>query len=257
MKAYLYIGEKSINKNGNVGIITNIKNSKDIDIIIDDTYVRKHIQYGNFIRGHFGSKNQPKICNVGYIGEGQYKSKDESGVHTEAYRKWHDMIERCYNPSAIKKRHLYKDVIVCEEWFNFQNFAKWYDENKIDYEDTHLDKDIIGKKSNLYSPNTCCVVPREISMIFTRTPKSHNDDLPVGVLKMPRCISKYIAGICMNGKYIVKSGFDNPDDAFEWYKNQKKLKIRNVAEKYKDILKPNVYETLLNYDIDPYPYKLQ
>ena len=117
------IGETAISKSGSVGKIVSYRNARDIDILIDGKYKRCGIQYGNFIRGRFGSSEQPKICGVGYIGVGSYKSKDGNGKHTDAYRKWHDMIERCYNPNSLKKRPTYEGVYVCDEWLNYQNFG--------------------------------------------------------------------------------------------------------------------------------------
>ena len=64
------IGETAISKSGSVGEIISYRNARDIDVLIDGNYKRCGIQYGNFIRGCFGSNEQPKICGVGYIGVG-------------------------------------------------------------------------------------------------------------------------------------------------------------------------------------------
>ena len=252
------IGETAISKSGSVGKIVSYRNARDIDILIDGKYKRCGIQYGNFIRGRFGSSEQPKICGVGYIGVGSYKSKDGNGKHTDAYRKWHDMIERCYNPNSLKKRPTYEGVYVCDEWLNYQNFAKWYYENIVPInEEMHLDKDILSNEQKIYSPESCCLIPKSINLLFKRTPKTKDTSksLPVGVQKQKRCINKYKASLYKNGKTIVKSGFDSPEAAFIWYKSEKEKHIREVAMVYKDVLPRRVYDALTNYDIKPYPYK--
>ena len=45
----------------------------------------------------------------------------------------------------------YLDVTVCEEWHNFQNFAKWFYENyyEISGEKMRLDKDILIKGNKM------------------------------------------------------------------------------------------------------------
>ena len=253
----MYVGEKSVSKTGHVGEIINIRNAKDIDVLIDNTYIREHIQYGNFKRGGFGSAFQPRICGVGFIGEGKYVSKNPDGSHTDAYRKWHDMLGRVYRKKELEKRPLYKATTVCEEWFNFQNFAKWYYENLIDIdEEVHIDKDIISGEQKIYSPETCCLVPRKINMLFVREKKKTEDNklLPVGVSLQKKCISKYMAGVSINGKRIHRCGFDSPEEAFLWYKEEKEKHIKDVANEYKDILPKRTYEALMNYEVKPYPF---
>ena len=43
--------------------------------------------------------------------------------------------------------------------------------------------------------------------------------------------------------------FDNPQDAFMAYKVAKEAQIKLVAMQYKDVLKPAVYESLMNWEI--------
>lgn len=54
------------------------------------------------------------------------------------------MLERCYSDKLYKRYPTYRVCSVTEEWYNFQNFAKWYDENyyEVDDEKMELDKDI-------------------------------------------------------------------------------------------------------------------
>lgn len=65
----------------------------------------------------------PRVYGVGFVGVGQHSNKSAGGL---AYRKWHFMLRRCYG-SEFKSR----GDAVCDEWKNFQNFAKWFNENNI------------------------------------------------------------------------------------------------------------------------------
>ena len=51
------------------------------------------------------------------------------GSKEPSYESWHAMITRCYSKKTQERQKTYKDCEVCEEWHNYSNFKKWYDEN--------------------------------------------------------------------------------------------------------------------------------
>lgn len=246
------IGEINISNTGHKGEIIVIKNAKDIDVLIDDAFMLKNIQYGNFIRGRFESPYQPSICNFGYIGVGKYKSKNGT-IHTPQYRKWHDMIERCYNKKLWVKHPSYKIISVCDEWRDYQNFARWYDDNYIKIDDElHLDKDILVQNNKTYSPHTCCLIPRRINMIL-HSYETSCDKLPLGVTK-PKNGNQYKATMYKVEEGTVYCGsFYTQEEAFEAYKTTKERYIKQIADEYKYILPEKVYTALFNFEIKPYP----
>jgi hypothetical protein len=70
------------------------------------------------------------------------------------------MLERC-NSTRQKS---YSDCTIVEEWYNFQNFAKWaFEHLPNDYFERsyHLDKDIKVPGNRIYGPNTCQFVLAE------------------------------------------------------------------------------------------------
>ena len=79
------------------------------------------------------------IYGVGYIGIGKHKPRINNS-NTRPYNIWHSMIARCYSTKTQDKQPTYKGCSVCDEWFNFQNYADWFEVNYIDGH--HLDKDI-------------------------------------------------------------------------------------------------------------------
>ena len=102
--------------------------SNDIWIEFQDRYKTKiHTTYYNFKNGGIKNPYHPNVYNIGYIGEGKYKSRIDGKV-TKCYKTWSHMLERCYNKEK-EKYHNYIDCYVCEEWLNFQNFAEWYYKN--------------------------------------------------------------------------------------------------------------------------------
>jgi hypothetical protein len=74
------------------------------------------------------------------------------------YRRWNDIIKRCYNPK-VKSYINYgeRGVIVCDEWKNnFLSFYNWCINNGWK-DGLQIDKDINGN-GFIYSPQTCCFV---------------------------------------------------------------------------------------------------
>lgn len=109
----------------------------------------------DIIKGKVKDRLSPSVCGVGFMGIGPKKSSI-GGYNTKCYLTWRSMIERCYSNSQREKYLTYYDCTVCIEWHNFQVFAVWYENNKIDgYE---LDKDIKVNGNRIYSPENCVFV---------------------------------------------------------------------------------------------------
>jgi len=136
---------------------------------------------------------------------------------------------------------------VCEEWRNFQNFAKWFEKNYKNeiMEKWQLDKDILVKRNKVYSPETCAFVPREINCLFTKTTKVRGN-LPIGVTKE---YNKFRAQSCSNKKRYLGT-FTTPEEAFQSYKKSKEIYIKEIADKWKGLISEQVYEAMYNYKVE-------
>lgn len=230
----------------------NIKILKKIKVKFVDGYV-KNSSYDSFIRGEINNPFIPSVCGIGYIGDKSYaKGKSEN---TRRYVTWHNMLKRCYDEKYKINNPTYRECTVCEEWHNFQNFAKWYDENyyEIEGEVMCLDKDILVKGNKIYSPETCIFVPKSINVLFAKDKKRDNG-LPIGVCiykKNPKLINKYIA-YCNNGskKTINLGGFSTPQKAFQSYKEYKEKLIKNIADKYKDKIPQMLFKAMYKYEVE-------
>jgi hypothetical protein len=143
--------------------ILSYKNADSCSIEFDDGLKIDNIQYARIKEGTISNPNHPTVWKVGYLGEGKYISR-EGGKLTVVYLKWSNMLERCYSEEYHKKQPTYIGCSVDERWHNFQVFAKWFEENYI--EGYELDKDILLKGNKIYSPETCCFVPKEINLLF-------------------------------------------------------------------------------------------
>lgn len=226
--------------------IIGFRKKSDIDVEFQDK--NKHIvhntTYTNFIKGQISNPYDITVYGVGYIGIGNYLTKINRRT-TDDYHKWCDMLRRCYFENA-KERFpaYYKICSVCEEWLCFQNFAKWYDENKYDVKGRlHLDKDILVPGNKIYSPKTCMLVPQRINMLFmTHRPNKYG--LPEGISIYN--INKYSASY--QGKAL--GIFDTLIEACTIYIAKKEEVLKQVADEYKDMVPPHVYEALYQYKIN-------
>ena len=244
------VGEINYNTKGSRMKIIECINARNIVVIFDNGYKTK-TEYSQFKKGQIKNPYDKTIYNVGYIGEGYYKLI----THKNIYKHWSSMIRRCYADNKNKFNPTYKDCSVCEEWHNFQNFGKWFDENyyTIENETMALDKDILVKGNKTYSPETCVFVPERINILFTKNNKIRGK-YPIGVSLGNN--KKYKATISIfdfvnNKKQSKHLGyFDNIEDAFNIYKKSKENNIKRTADYYKNIIPQKLYEAMYSWEVN-------
>ena len=191
----------------------------------------------------------PSLYKIGYMGFGAYDSKNSP----KAYELWGSVLERCYSVRILNKRPTYKDVTVCNEWHNFQNFAAWCETQeffnaKDDKGDIYqLDKDILVKGNKVYSPETCCFVPRAFNGLFISS-RGSRGNYPIGVSYDKSC-SKFKAKMSYFGKLRHLGVFTTAEAAFNVYKETKESYIKEVANLWKDRVDEKVYRAILNYEV--------
>ena len=161
------------------------------------------------------------------------------------------MLRRCYSDEFQKKQPAYIGCSVCEEWHNYQNFAKWYEENyyEVDGERMELDKDILVKGNKIYSPTTCVFVSQRINKLILKRENARGET-PMGVFKGEGSVS--FESYCKTGgKVKVRLGsFNTSEEAFQAYKEFKEQYIKQVAEEYKDKIPTKLYNALRNWKVE-------
>ena len=175
---------------------------------------------------------------------------------TKCYMTWVNMLNRCYDTKRHEKQPTYKHCIVCNEWLNFQNFAKWYKDNyyEIKGQKMCLDKDILYKGNKIYSPDNCIFVSNDINVLFTKHDKDRGD-YPIAVSyhkqndKFESTCSVYdFKENKSKNKYLGL--YDTPEKAFEVYKQYKEKYIKEVADHYKNQIPEKLYYALYNYEVE-------
>lgn len=117
----------------------------------------------NIKKGQIKNPYHKTVYGIGYYGYGKYTARINN-VKTEEYVKWFSMFSRCYNEKYQEKQPTYIGCSVSEEFWNFQNFAEWYNEKKyVCNYPLELDKDLLYEGNKIYSPSRCCLLPKEIN----------------------------------------------------------------------------------------------
>ncbi|WP_425203656.1 hypothetical protein [Priestia megaterium] len=240
------VGKVNKNRFGSVMKVMTYNSSSDI-IVKFENEVLVHTNWQAFQNGKVENPYDKSVCGIGYIGEGKYQSFKEGKI-TPQYKSWKSMLVRCYGNSKIDN---YEECFVCDEWHNFQNFGKWYDENyyKINEERMELDKDILLKGNKIYSSKTSVFVPRFINCLFTKSNKARGT-LPIGVSYVNKT-DKYRVR-CNDGKKatVYLGLYSSLDEAFNVYKNYKEKTIKQIAEEYRENIPSNLYSAMITYKVE-------
>lgn len=246
-----YLGKTITTNEGYDVNIIRFYNNSNVLIQFEDKHIQKiHSQQiqTKRIRNKFKRSN----CELGYMGDGKYRSKDENGKTVHSYRVWKNLIVKFAHSS------LDEEFFICEDWLNYQNFAEWYEVNyyELDNEKTVLMTTVFDVNNNVFSPETCMFVPITIKNLFYKEKKEN--DLPYGVhlnpyscIKPFRTIFKYheIHSHLFNGEILRRETFENPEDAFVYFKKKKESYIKTIREFYKDKVPYKLYEILGTFEV--------
>lgn len=223
-----------------------VKNAADITIRYRDKFAHEaKVTMFQLKNGNFKNPYTPSVRGVGFVGVGNYSPK----THTEIYNAWQGIIQRCFDDKLKERYPKYKDVSLDNEWHNFQNFAKWYEEetkNRADDEVWQVDKDF--SRAKLYGPKTCVVVPKILNFLIV----SHDNkrgEYPIGVTYRQET-GKYRSR-CQVGSGVPATvgEFETVEEAFQAYKVFKENRIKTVIEDYKQQLSERALDILRNYRI--------
>lgn len=244
------LGEENINKYGTLMKVIEYNSKNDILVEFQDNH--KYVVHTNiqrFRQGRVGNPFDKTVYGKGYLGVGEYQGSIE-GVQTPQYKEWRGMLTRCYSNEYHKSYPTYINTQVCEEWLDFQNFAKWYEDNyyEVDNQAMHLDKDIITKGNKLYCPDKCVFVPHELNLLFTKNDSKRGQYL-IGVY-YDKSRHKFKSACRRYGKKVGLGSFDNEEEAFYAYKEFKEETIRLMAEEYKDKIPMKLYNGLMSYKVE-------
>lgn len=156
---------------------------------------------------------------------------------------WRSMKARCYSTGYPS----YEGCTVCDEWMlDYKTFANWFIDNLYNcgYEMLELDKDLFSGERKIYSPETCCLLPKRINIVlaYKRTKWS---PLPTGVNLADN--GEYIATV-YSGHGYIRGTFPTMQEAAEFYAKNKEKNIKRLANVYKPYLPNRIYDALMTYE---------
>lgn len=244
------IGTINKNNQGSIMIVEQYNRTDDIWVRFIEYGNLVNTDWRNFCEGSVKNVYDKMVLGVGFFGEGEYLSRI-NGKTTPQYSKWYSMLNRCYNEKFYEKYSCYEGCSVSEEWHNFQNFAKWYDENyyEIEGQKMHLDKDILVKGNKIYSPETCIFVPNRINILFVKGHENRGS-LPMGVALNRSSKKPSFEARCKNNGHVIIGYYNSPEKAFQAYKEYKENIINEVAEEFRNRIPEKLYYAMLAYEVN-------
>lgn len=223
-------------------------NNQKVLVQFEDTGTLVWTSKDRAVKGTVRDKNHPSIFGVGCIGVGEYQSRYGSkGAKTKEYQVWENMIARCYYPKSSRyEAYGGQGVVVCEEWLNFQNFAKWFATNYK--EGYHLDKDILGDGKH-YGLEVCRFIPQKLNNLLVNNTVNVGKEsgLPIGV-SVSR--DRYQCTLSLNLTNGVKYGADTVQKVREYYEKAKTNGVREVVESFREDIPVEVYLKLKDYKFE-------
>ena len=161
------------------------------------------------------------LCGVGINDAGYVTQKN--GKTCPLYRRWKDMIERCYS----QKKRTFGMAQVCEEWLMFSNFRDWMAEQA--WAGMELDKDILIPGNKVYGPEACCFVGKDLNTLLNieSGPRSR---VCLGVYKSKS--GMFEAKCRVDGACKLLGTFDNPEAAHKAWQVQKAENIEAAVSAY-------------------------
>lgn len=244
------VGEVLLNSSGSPFKIISVLNNHNVFVQFQDEHgAVMRAQKHNILKGNVKNPFLPTSFGVGYIGESGCYPNNTTPLTLErkqAYRVWRGILERCYAEGFDEYNSpAYRGCYVAKEWHNFTNYQAWHLENYV--EGFEIDKDILVKGNKVYSPETCRFVPAHINTLLFTNQERKSVDLPMGVIKVH---NKYRARLSKEGKRINVGYFATSQEAHAAYMAARNNYITEIADLWKDKIKPDVYQSLITWKFE-------
>ena len=231
-----HIGEKFTSNEGYTLEITDGANKTGYCEVLIDNNFKAIRRYTDIKNGKIKNPYHRSVYNIGYMGAGEFKASFK-GKATKSYKVWMAMMYRIYSKKHLKRRPTYKNVAVAEKWHNFQNFAKWFEENYV--EGWHLDKDLLSGEQKMYSPETCVFIPQELNS-FLANNHVNNTSGETGVC-YDKSKKQWLAQISSKrflGRFATKQ------EAANCYKREREILAEKWKCQMKGVLPPKAIENI-------------
>lgn len=198
----------------------------------------------DILKGKVKDPYRKFLFGEGFYGEGPFSSKE----NPVDYKRWFSMISRCYDKSSLNYLENYHRVSVEDYFKNFQNFCLWSETQPgSKTKGWELDKDVLSGGDLTYSRTTCCFLPKALNVALV----AHrvDGDFKYGTY-LDEKLNKYVMRVPQQGKSHAYYGlYETFEEAREVYIEQKSIRVKQLAEAYREELRKDVYEALLLWKV--------
>lgn len=168
------------------------------------------------------------------INDADYKTTYQNASSNQEmcpyYRRWTNVLERCYSKKLQEKFPTYIGCSVCDEWLIFSNFKRWM--LTQDWQGKEIDKDCIKPGNKIYSPGTCCFIPKSLNLILTNS--GGNGGKALRGVTWHKATNKFMAQVSYNGNRIYLGVYNVEIEAREAYAKAKSEIIIEAANEQTD-----------------------
>lgn len=236
-----YLGRIFPSKNYGHFKVISYKSAACVTVQFLDTGYTTVTDTSTINKGAVKDKFMPSVVGVGIVGD---TVVEKTGVGAAAYQTWRAMLHRCYSNKVHERQPTYEGCTVAEDFKFFPTFKKWFEQQPF-WEDFELDKDLLHKGNTVYSPETCCLLPKEINLMLCSVAQFGCCTI-ISYLKR----SKSYELVWASGKKSVKRTLHKTyGEAFEEYKLRKEAQLRSLATAWKDQLSVGAYNALMSYTV--------
>lgn len=250
------LGTIVVNKDGEEAIVIEYNSYSDVTVEFNDVWHAKVHTNWNAIKQQSFKNPFKENKYGGMVGNIAPVTNISTGKLLKEYNAWMNILTRCNSKDKIKIP-TYLNARICEEWLYYWNFYEWlHSQSNFDKwlngELWAVDKDILVKGNKVYSPETCCLVPKNINNLLLKSKKTRGN-CPIGVT-LRKSDSMYEAQ-CMDqlqGRHITIGIYNTKEKAFMSYKKYKENLIRKIAkEEYNNgNITEKCCEALLKYEVE-------
>lgn len=177
-----------------------------------------------------------KGFNSALVGEG-YPTRIKGKI-TKCYDHWRRLLQRSYDPKWKRLHPTYSECSVEECWWDYQNFAEWFNSYEYPTEGMDLDKDLLIVNNKVYGPDTCVFLPEHINKLLTI-----RDSFGRGTFKKGGF--EFYSG----KKYLGRDKNEYNVEFSRIIAKDRECRIKEVSETYKEVLSPKAYESLMLFKL--------
>lgn len=226
------------NRGGDAKIIKRTDGNYYLIEFMDEYKHQVSVKMYSIRLGKIANPYAPTVKGMGYIGVGEYLTHLDN-KQTVPYARWNYIIYQSYgkNPTTT----------MCDEWLNYQIFAKWFTDIFITVPES-VNTRVVGtldiNQVAHYSPDTAHLVPVKVNSFLTVINYKKNVGVYTLVGKRATTYNVKVStdkGVCNIGTYSTL------EEAQRVYSERVEKVIHNLADKHKDWLSENTYNQLSNW----------